>query len=49
LILAQGDSIDEVNVNIDKGLPFVHPQDFEEIDEYTECSECHSGGASTYE
>ena len=49
LILAQGDSIDEVNVNFEKGLPFIHPEDFEEIEEYTECVECHTGGAETYE
>jgi len=49
LILAQGDSIDEVNVNFDTGLPFVHPEDGEEIEEYTECVDCHTGGAATYE
>jgi hypothetical protein len=49
LILAQGESINQVNVNIEDGLPFVHPEDGEEIEEYTECSDCHSGGADTYE
>jgi cytochrome c2 len=49
LILAQGDSIDEVNVNLQTGLPFEHPEDAEDIEEYTECVECHTGGAETYE
>jgi hypothetical protein len=49
LVLAQGDDIDRVDINIDEGLPFIHPADDEEIVEYTECSECHTGGAGTYE
>jgi hypothetical protein len=49
LILAQGDSIDQVNVNIEEGLPFEHPEDGESIEEYTECSDCHTGGADVYE
>jgi hypothetical protein len=49
LILAQGESIDEVNVNLQTGLAFEHPEDAEDIEEYTECVECHTGGAETYE
>jgi hypothetical protein len=49
LILAQGETIDQVNVNIDEGLLFEHPEDGEEINEYTECTECHTGGAEVYE
>jgi nitrate/TMAO reductase-like tetraheme cytochrome c subunit len=49
LILAQGQMIDEVNVNIEEGLPFIHPEDFEPLDEFTECSECHDGGVAVYE
>jgi nitrate/TMAO reductase-like tetraheme cytochrome c subunit len=49
LILAQGESIDQVNVNIETGLPFNHPEDGEYIEEYTECTDCHTGGAETYE
>jgi len=49
LILAQGDSIDEVNVNLQTGLPFEHPEDGEDIEDYTECVDCHTGGAETYE
>jgi hypothetical protein len=49
LILAQGDTIDQVNVNIDEGLPFVHPEDFDTIEEVTLCSDCHTGGSAVYE
>ena len=49
LILAQGESIEQVNVDLDEGLPFVHPEDFETIEEYTECTDCHTGGADVYE
>ena len=49
LILAQGSSIDEVNVNFEEGLPFIHPDDDELLDEYTECSDCHTGGKDVYD
>jgi nitrate/TMAO reductase-like tetraheme cytochrome c subunit len=49
MILAQGDSIARVNVNIETGLEFVHPEDFDTIEEYTECTDCHTGGAELYE
>jgi nitrate/TMAO reductase-like tetraheme cytochrome c subunit len=49
LILAQGETIDQVNVNIEEGLPFVHPEDFDTIEEFTECADCHTGGAAVYE
>jgi nitrate/TMAO reductase-like tetraheme cytochrome c subunit len=49
LILAQGESIEQVNVDLEKGLPFIHPEDFEAIDEFTECTDCHTGGAEVYE
>jgi hypothetical protein len=49
LILAQGSDISQVNFNIEEGLPFVHPADDDEIVEYTECTDCHTGGAETYE
>ena len=49
LVLAQGESIEQVNVDLEKGLPFVHPEDFETIEEYTECTNCHTGGAEVYE
>lgn len=49
VILAQGADIEEVEVNIEEGLPFVHPEDYSVIDEYEACSDCHTGGAGTYE
>jgi hypothetical protein len=49
LILAQGQSIDQVNVNFETGLEFVHPEDYDTIDEYEECVDCHTGGADLYE
>jgi nitrate/TMAO reductase-like tetraheme cytochrome c subunit len=49
LILAQGETIDQVNVNIEEGLPFIHPEDFDTIEEFTLCSDCHTGGAAVYE
>jgi nitrate/TMAO reductase-like tetraheme cytochrome c subunit len=49
LILAQGKTTETVNVNIETGLPFVHPEDGEEITEYTDCSSCHTGGKDIYE
>lgn len=49
LILAQGEDIETVNVNFDTGLAFEHPEDGDDIEEYTECVDCHTGGAETYE
>jgi nitrate/TMAO reductase-like tetraheme cytochrome c subunit len=49
VILAQGDSIEKVEVNLEEGLPFVHPEDFSEMDEFENCSDCHTGGSDIYE
>ena len=49
LILAQGESTEQVNVDLEEGLPFIHPEDFDTIEEYTECHDCHTGGAELYE
>ena len=49
LILAQGTSTDNVNVNIETGLPFVHPEDGDTIEDYTDCASCHTGGKDVYE
>ncbi len=49
VILAQGEEVEEVNVNLSQGLPFIHPEDFDELDEYTECVDCHTGGVDIYE
>ncbi|MBI3994182.1 MAG: cytochrome C, partial [Candidatus Lambdaproteobacteria bacterium] len=51
LILAQGENVDQVaSVDFLKGKLFKHPgEDGEEIREYTECVDCHTGGAETYD
>jgi hypothetical protein len=49
LILAQGESIDEVNVDFRTGLAFVHPEDGSTIEEYQSCVDCHTGGGGVYE
>jgi len=49
LILAQGESIDDVNVDFRTGLAFVHPEDGSTIDEYVSCVDCHTGGGGVYE
>jgi hypothetical protein len=49
LILAQGESIAEVNVDFDEGLSFVHPEDGATSEEYMNCVYCHTGGGDVYE
>ena len=50
LIIAQGQDIDEVKVDLTKGLDFQHPGDEgDTIEDYTDCTECHSGGKLVYE
>ena len=48
-ILAQGDEMIEESAKLDTGQPFVHPPDSEVMEEFAQCTECHSGGASVYE
>lgn len=50
LIIAQGEDVDTVRVDLTEGLPFQHPAyGGELIDEYTECTDCHTGGSLVYE
>jgi hypothetical protein len=49
LILAQGERIEQFNVDLEEGLPFVHPEDFDTIEASTECHESHTGGARPHE
>ncbi len=49
MILAQGESIDEVNVDFNAGLSFVHPEDGSTIEEFVNCVDCHTGGGGVYE
>jgi nitrate/TMAO reductase-like tetraheme cytochrome c subunit len=49
LVLAQGEDVERVDVNLEDGLPFVHPEDFDTIEEFTFCPDCHTGGGAIYE
>lgn len=49
LILAQGADVETATVNFKKGMAFIHPDGGEDVKEFTECSECHTGGAAVYE
>ena len=49
VILSQGSDGEKLSVDLKKGKTFVHPEDDEEIDEYSACSDCHTGGAELYE
>jgi len=49
LILAQGQEIEQVNVNLSTGLDFVHPEDLEPVEDFVECTDCHTGGVALYE
>jgi hypothetical protein len=49
LILSQGSDGEKLSVDLKNGKTFVHPEDDEEIDEYSACSDCHTGGAELYE
>ncbi len=48
LVLTQGEATNQVNINIEKGLPFIHPEDGFEFDEFTLCDDCHDGGGGIY-
>jgi hypothetical protein len=48
-ILAQdGEAIASVD-DLDIGQDFVHPEDGAHFDEFSLCSDCHTGGAELYE
>jgi hypothetical protein len=49
VILAQGAGIENVDVNLDKGLPFVHPEDGAEMEDFEYCTDCHTGDSELYE
>jgi hypothetical protein len=49
VILAQGADVQDVRTSFDRGEPFFHPGDDDYLEEYTECVDCHSGGADLYE
>jgi len=47
-ILMEGGQPLENGDAIDTGRPFVHPEDSETFDEFTQCTDCHDGGAGVY-
>jgi hypothetical protein len=49
LILSQGSDGETLSVDLEEGKTFVHPEDDEEIDEFSACNDCHTGGADVYE
>jgi nitrate/TMAO reductase-like tetraheme cytochrome c subunit len=50
LIIAEGREVNQVQVDLNKGLPFKHPGDnFAPLTEYTDCTQCHSGGKDLYQ
>ena len=48
-ILTQNDSSIGNAKNLEKGEPFVHPEDGSTFEEFTLCSDCHTGGKEVYE
>ena len=38
-----------VATEFDEGLAFVHPEDWDTVEEFTLCSDCHTGGKDLYE
>lgn len=48
-ILAQDDAAIKTMSEFDIGRGFVHPEDFSTVEEFSDCSECHTGGKALYE
>lgn len=48
IVIAQGGRAERVKSHTE-GLAFVHPEDETTIEEFTECTDCHTGGAELYE
>jgi hypothetical protein len=48
-VLAQDDEAIETMADFDSGRGFVHPEDGDEFDEFTLCSDCHTGGKDLYD
>jgi len=49
LILAQGENVRSISTDGTNGNRFFHPDDDDYLDEYTDCTDCHTGGADLYE
>jgi hypothetical protein len=48
VVLSQGDGDGSRGVDFDNGQVFYHAAGKEHLDEYTNCVECHTGGADIY-
>jgi nitrate/TMAO reductase-like tetraheme cytochrome c subunit len=48
-VLAQDDETIETMEEFEVGRPFEHPEDGSTFDEFSLCSDCHTGGAELYE
>jgi hypothetical protein len=48
-ILGQNDETIDSMDDFDLGRAFIHPEDWSEIEEFTLCSDCHTGGVELYE
>jgi hypothetical protein len=48
-ILAQNDDAIATMEDFEVGQPFMHPEDWSEMEEFTLCSDCHTGGSEVYE
>lgn len=48
-VLAQNDETIETMEEFEVGRPFIHPEDWSEMEEFTLCSDCHTGGKELYE
>jgi cytochrome c2 len=49
VILAQGEDAIELKANFKDGQAFVHPEDGDTLEDFTLCTDCHTGGADVYE
>jgi len=48
-VLAQDDTVIRTMAEAETGREFVHPEDGEPFEEFSLCSDCHTGGAALYD
>jgi nitrate/TMAO reductase-like tetraheme cytochrome c subunit len=48
-VLAQDDNVIRTMADLNSGRDFMHPEDADTFDEFTLCSDCHTGGAELYD
>lgn len=48
-VLAQDNTVIRTIADLDTGRDFKHPEDGESFEEFTLCSECHTGGSELYD